>query len=76
MRAIPVVIALELEELHLKVGCRPEERAVQALASNRTNQPLDEGMRAWRVGYGLDFVDVEDAQVRLSSVELEQPIMI
>src|SRR5581483_12180387 len=55
---------------------RPEERAIQALAANGPNQPFYEGMRAWRIGHGRDCFDVEDAQVRLPSVELEQPIMI
>ena len=76
MRAIPVEVALELDELHLKVGGRPEQRAIQALASNGLNQTLDEGMRARRVGHTLDFFDIEDAQIRLRSVELSQPIVI
>jgi hypothetical protein len=76
MRAIPVEVALGLDELHLKVGGRPEQRAIQALASNGPNQTLDEGMRARRVGHTLDFFDIEDAQIRLRSVELSQPIVI
>jgi hypothetical protein len=76
MRAIPVEVALELDELHLKVSGRPEQRAIQALASNGPNQTLDEGMRARRVGHTLDFFDIEDAQIRLRSVELSQPIVI
>jgi hypothetical protein len=40
------------------------------------NQTLDEGMRARRVGHTLDFFDIEDAQIRLRSVELSQPIVI
>jgi hypothetical protein len=46
MRAIPVEVALELEELHLKVGGRPEQRAIHALASNGPNQTLDEAAGA------------------------------
>jgi hypothetical protein len=76
VRAISVVVALELEELHLKVGRRPEACAIHALASNGADQTFDERMRARRVRHGLDFFYVEDAQVRLPSVELEQPIMI
>jgi hypothetical protein len=73
---IPVVVALELEELHLQVGGRPKECAVQALPSNRPNQAFDEGMRQRRVRHALDFLDVENAQVRLPSVELVQTIMV
>jgi hypothetical protein len=46
MRAIPVEGALELEELHLKVGGRPEQRAIHALASNGPSQTLDEAAGA------------------------------
>src|SRR4051812_12467757 len=35
MRAIRVVVALELGELHLQVGRGPKEHAVQVLAANR-----------------------------------------
>jgi hypothetical protein len=76
MAAIPVVVALKLDKLHLKVACRPEERAVQALASNSADQTFDEGMRAGRIRHRLDFFDIEDAQVRLPSVTFEQPIMV
>src|SRR6476660_5396309 len=76
MNAVPVVVALELEELPLQVSGRPEERPVQALPPNRANEPFNKGMRERRVRHGLDFLHVEDAQVRLPSVELEQPIMI
>ena len=32
MRAVTVVVALEIEKLHLQIGGRPEQRAIQALA--------------------------------------------
>ena len=76
MNAVPVVGALELEELPLQVGGRPKERAVQTLPSNRANQPFDEGMGQRRVRHGLDFLHVEDAQVRLPLVELVESIMV
>ena len=60
----------------LQIGGRPEKRAVQALSSNRANESFDEWMRERRVRHRLDFLHVEDAQVRLPLVELEQPIMI
>jgi hypothetical protein len=43
---MPVVVTSELEEFHLKVGRRPEERTVQALAPNGTDQTFNERMRA------------------------------
>ena len=76
MGAMLVVVALEIQELHLQISACPEERAVQTFPSNRTNHAFDEGMGKRRVGHRLDFFDVEDAQIRLPSVEFEQPIMI
>jgi hypothetical protein len=70
MRAVSVVVALELKELHLQIRGGPKQRAVQALASNTTNQAFDEGMRQRRVRHRLDFFDVENAQVGQPSMEL------
>ncbi len=71
MGAMTIVVTLELEDLHLQIGGRPEEGAVQAFPSNRTNESFDEWMRERRVRHRLDFFHLEDAQVRLPSVELE-----
>src|SRR5450631_489248 len=38
MGAVTVVVTPELEELHLQIGGRPEQRAVQAFPSNRPNE--------------------------------------
>src|SRR5262249_57910671 len=65
MRAVTVVIALELEELHLQIGGRPEQRAVQACAPDGADQPLNEWMREWRVRDSLDFGRVENPQIPL-----------
>jgi hypothetical protein len=39
------MVLLEIDELHLQISDRPEERAVETFASNRSNQPFDEWMR-------------------------------
>jgi hypothetical protein len=44
MRAMPVVVLLELEELLLQIGGRPEQRAIQTFAPQGPNQPFDDGM--------------------------------
>ena len=76
MSAMTIVVTLELKELQLQIGGRPEERAIQAFPSNRANEPFDEGMRERRVRHRLDFLHVTDAQVRLPLMELVQPIMV
>jgi len=45
MGAMTVIVPLELKKLHLQIGGRPEEGAIQAFPSNRANEPFDEGMR-------------------------------
>src|SRR5207245_7924550 len=60
MRAMTVVVALEIEELHLQIRCRPEQGAVQTLTPNGSNEPFNEGMREWHVRDGLDVFDVEN----------------
>jgi hypothetical protein len=45
-------------------------------SSGRADQSLDEGMRERHPRHSLDFLHIEDPQVRLPLMELEQPIMI
>ena len=60
MSAMTIVVPLELKELQLQIGGRPEEGAIQAFPSNRANEPFDEGMRQRRVRHRLDGFHVED----------------
>src|SRR2546422_606195 len=71
-----VVVMLEIEELHLQIRGRPEQGAVQTFAPNGANQPFNEGMGERHVRHGLDFPDVEDAQIRLPLAEPIQGIMV
>src|SRR5262249_8728803 len=72
MRAVAVVIALEIEELELQIGSRPEQCAVQAFAPNGADQPFNKWMRKRRVRNGLDFLYVQDPKIPLPSAELVQ----
>jgi hypothetical protein len=69
MRSMAVIVPLEIEELRLQISGRPEEGVVQTFAPNRANQPFNEGMRERHVRHGLDFLHVEDPQIRLPLVE-------
>lgn len=65
MRSMTVIVTLEIEELHLQISARPEERAVQTFTPNGANQPFNEWMRERHIRHGLDFFHVEDPQIRL-----------
>ena len=76
MGAMTVKVALEIKELRLQISRGPEERAVQTFAPNGANQPFDEGMRERHVRHRLDFLDVENPQIRLPLVKSIQRIMV
>src|SRR5262249_19366274 len=76
VRAITVIVLLEIEELPLQISGRPEERAVETFAPNRSNQPFDEWMRERYVRHRLDVPHVEDPQIRLPLREPIQRIMV
>ena len=76
MRAMAVIVILEIEELPLQISGRPEEGAIQAFAPNGANQPFNEWMRERHVRNGRDGLDVEDPQIRLPLMEPIQGIMV
>jgi hypothetical protein len=65
MRAMTVVVPLEIEEFHLPVRCGPEQGAVQTLTTNRSNQPFNEGLGEWHVWDYLDSSNIENQQIGL-----------
>jgi hypothetical protein len=74
--AMTVKVALEITELHVQISGGPEQRAVETLAPNRTDQAFDERRRQRHVRHRLDGVHVKDSQIRLPLVESIQRIMI
>jgi hypothetical protein len=76
MRAMLVVVLLELNELALEICSGPEQHAIQTFAPDGPNQPLDDRMGTRHVRHRLDFSDVEDPQVRLPLMKPVQRIMV
>src|SRR5262245_61634057 len=76
MRAVAVVITLEIEKLHLQIGGRPEQRAVQVFAPDGADQPFNTWMRKRRVRDRLDFMDVQDPKIPLPLAEPIQRVMV
>jgi hypothetical protein len=55
----------------MKVEAVPEEGLVEILAPKRAVQPLDERMRARHERAGLEFLDVENSQIRSPAMKPE-----
>jgi hypothetical protein len=55
----------------MKIEAVPEEGLVEILAPKRADQPLDERMRARQEGDGLEFIDVENSQIRSPAMKPE-----
>jgi len=66
-----VVIIGESNQLAMKVETVPEEGLVEILAPKGSDQPLDERMRVRREGDRLEFLDVEDSQIRSPAMKPE-----
>jgi hypothetical protein len=76
MRSVTIVVALKIEELYLQIRGRPAQRAIQAFASNRANEPFNEGVRQRHVRDSFDFLHVEDPKIPLPLMEPIQRIMV
>jgi len=44
---------------------------VKKFSANGSDEPLNKGMRAWRIGNAFDLIDIQDAKIRLPLVILE-----
>ena len=76
MRAMLVVVLLELGEFRLEISRGPEQHPIQTFAPDSPNQSFDDRMGTRHVRYRLDFSDVEDPQVRLPLMKPVQRIMV
>ena len=50
-----VEVSREIEQLVFKIFSRPEQRAIEVFASNRANEPFDEGMGQGNTGDSLNL---------------------
>ena len=71
MGAVMVVIGLEVGKLSLQVNVIPEQCMVKVFTANGSDKSLNEGMLAGRIGNAFDFIDIQDAKIRLPLVILE-----
>ena len=76
MRAMMVKIGFEIEHLTFEIGTCPEQRTIQALSAEGTDQPLHKWMGQRNVGHGLDFGHIQDSQVGLPLMKTIKRIVI
>jgi len=60
MRAMLVVVLLELDKFPLEISRGPKQQAIQTFAPYGPNQPFDDWMGARHVRHRFYFLDVED----------------
>ena len=65
MCAMMVKIGLEIEQFAFEIGSGPEQRTIQALSAEGTDQPLHKGVGQGNIGGGLDLGHLQDPQVGL-----------
>ena len=75
MNAQLIEIDLKHGELSFEIARIPEQNVVQILSAAYAYEPPYEWVRKRCVRYGLDFFDVDDAQVRLPSVTLKKGLL-
>ena len=71
-----VVVDLEVAKFSFKITGIPEQHLVEIFSPRRSDQALHEGVGPGHMRHGLDFVDLQNPQVRRPTVRLEQRIMI
>lgn len=68
MSPFAVVVVREVDEFLFKILSIPKENVVKVFTTNRADQSLDEWMRLWRIGDGLDLINLQYPQIGFPSV--------
>ena len=76
MYPIPVVVLPEVHEFSLKVLSIPKEDLIKVFTANGSDESLDEGMRTGCIRNAFDFVDTQDAEIRLPALVPEQRVIV
>ena len=71
-----IVVGSESAELSLKIQMSPEPDVIQILSPKSADQPFNEWVRAGDKRYGLDFLNLEDSQVRPPAMESKQWVVV
>jgi len=76
MRTMEIKVGLEIEQLAFKISGCPEQHAIQTLAADGADQPLDKWMGQRNVRHGLDLSYIQDSQICLPLVKAIQRVVV
>ena len=76
MTAKLVVKHLVVLELPFEIGLVPKPNPIQIFAPDGSDQSLDESVRTWGAGNGLDLIDFEHPKVRSPAMKAKQRIVV
>jgi len=76
VRAMIVEVSPESEQLVFEIRSRPEQRAIQVLASNRADHPFHKGMGQGNIGDGFDLGHLQYPQIGLPLPKPIKGIMV
>src|ERR1019366_1403507 len=76
MTAKLVVKHLVVLELPFEIGLVPKPNPIQIFALDGSDQSLDESVRTWGAGNGLDLIDFEHPKVRSPAMKAKQRIVV
>ncbi len=76
VRAVIVKVSCEIEQFVFEIRRRPEQGAIQVLASNRTNKAFHKGMGQGNIGNGFDLGHLQYPQIGLPLPIPKQRIMV
>jgi hypothetical protein len=71
-----VEISCEIEQLVFEIRRGPEQRAIEVFASNRANEPFDEGMGQGNIGDGFSLGHLQYSQIGLPLPKPIKEIMV
>ena len=76
MRTMRIEICPEIEQLVFETRRRPEQRAIQILASNRSDQPFHKGMGQGNLEGGFDLGHLQYPQIGLPLPKPKKGILV
>ena len=71
-----VVKHLVVLELSFEIALVPKPNQIQIFAPDGSDQSLDESVRTWGAGNGLDLIDFEHSKVRSPAMKAKQRIVV